>query len=155
MYLVDTVSLRFVARRAGKSSTDFVIFDRYIYDELANLSLRNPASRLYARLIIKLAPTPHLSYLLDANPVEARARKPEYPIEFLHQNRASYLALNQAFGVMTIIPPMPVEAMQREIWKHLVSLLSPPERESGRMLLTLDTGIPSRSEEQDAFPTAL
>ena len=83
LYFVDTLSLRFVARKASKSHTDFVIFDRYIYDELANLPLRHPAARLYARLIIKLSPKPDISYLLDADPVQARARKPEYPIDFL------------------------------------------------------------------------
>ena len=83
LYFADTLSLRLVAVKASKLHTDFVIFDRYIYDELANLSLRHPAARLYARLIMKLAPKPDISYLLDADPVQARARKPEYPVEFL------------------------------------------------------------------------
>ena len=158
LYFVDTLSLRLVARKASKLPTDFVIFDRYIYDELANLSLRHPAARLYARLIMKLAPKPDIGYLLDADPVQARARKPEYPIEFLRMNRASYLALNDAIGAMTIIAPMPVQDVQRQVWTHLVKLLSPAEMKSEpaeTLVATGDPGIPARSEQRNAFPAAL
>ena len=158
IYFVDTLSLRFVAVKASKLQTDFVIFDRYIYDELANLSLRHPAAQLYARLIMKIAPKPDISYLLDADPIQARARKPEYPIEFLHSNRASYLALNDAVGVMTIIAPMPVQDVQRQVWKHLVKLLSPAEMKSEPAKTLVpggDPDIPARSEERNAFPAAL
>jgi thymidylate kinase len=158
LYFVDTLSLRFVAVKASKLHTDFVIFDRYIYDQLANLPLRHPAAKLYARLIMKLAPKPDISYLLDADPVQARARKPEYPIEFLHSNRASYLALNDAVGAMTIIAPMPVQDVQRQVWKHLVKLLSPAEMKSEpaeTLVPNGDPGIPARSEERNAFPAAL
>ncbi len=129
LYFADTLSLRRVAVKVSKH-TDFVIFDRYIYDELANLPLRRPAARFYVRLIVKLAPKPDISYLLDADPIQARARKPEYPVEFLYANRASYLALNDAIGAMTMIAPMPVHDVQRQIWKHLVKLLSPAEMKS-------------------------
>ena len=158
LYFVDTLSLRLVARKASKLPTDFVIFDRYIYDELANLSLRHPAARLYARLIMKLAPKPDIGYLLDADPVQARARKPEYPIEFLRMNRASYLALHQALGAMTIIAPMPVQDVQRQVWTHLVKLLSPAEMKSElleTLVATGDPDIPARSEQRNAFPAAL
>jgi thymidylate kinase len=139
LYLVDTLSLRLVIRKMAKSEVDFVVFDRYIYDELANLSLRNPVLRLYARFILKLTPKPDISYLLDADPDEARARKPEYPIEFLRQNRASYLALNDAVGAMTIIAPMPAMDVQRQVWTHLSRN---------------EVKGPARSEEQETFPTA-
>ena len=158
LYFADTLSLRLVAVKVSKLHTDFVIFDRYIYDELANLSLRRPAARFYVRLIMKLAPKPDISYLLDADPVQARARKPEYPVEFLHANRASYLALSDAIGAMTIIAPMPVHDVQRQIWKHLVKLLSPAEmkREPAETPVPGgDPGIPARSEQRNAFPSAL
>src|SRR5690242_4848002 len=73
LYLVDSVSLRLVVKKALKSDSDFVIFDRYAYDELANLNLHNAAARLYARFIMKIVPRPHVSYVLDADPVQARA----------------------------------------------------------------------------------
>jgi thymidylate kinase len=87
VYFLDALSTRFVANKALRSDADLVIFDRYIYDELANLSLRNPAIRAYVRVIMKFVPIPDISFLLDADPIKARARKPEYPIEFLHSNR--------------------------------------------------------------------
>jgi thymidylate kinase len=118
LYLVDAVSLRFVVRKALKSDADFIIFDRYAYDELANLTLSNPLSRLYVRFIMWLVPRPHVSYVLDADPVQARARKPEYPLEFLYFCRASYLALNDLIGGMTVVPPMPVQEVAREVLRH-------------------------------------
>jgi thymidylate kinase len=108
-YFLDALSLRLVVAKAWRSSADFVIFDRYIYDELANLNLRNPAARLYSRAILKLVPKPQISFLLDADPAEACARKPEYPLEFVRFSRDSYLGLTRLVGGITVIPPMPLE----------------------------------------------
>ena len=115
---VDAVSLRLVVKKALKSDADFIIFDRYAYDELANLTLSNPLTRVYVRFIMWLVPRPHVSYVLDADPVQARARKTEYPPEFLYFSRASYLALNDLIGGMTVVPPMPVQDVAREVLQH-------------------------------------
>jgi hypothetical protein len=89
-----------------------VIFDRYIYDELANLSLSNPILRIYARLILKLTPKPDVSYILDADPAQARARKPEYPLDFLVQNRNAYLRLSKIAGGLTVVPPLAIDKVK-------------------------------------------
>jgi thymidylate kinase len=115
LYFVDAVSLRLVVNRALRSGAEFIIFDRYAYDELANLNLRNPFARAYVRLIMMFVPKPNVSYILDADPVQARARKPEYPLEFLHKSRASYLALSELIGGMTIVPPMPVKDVAQHV----------------------------------------
>jgi thymidylate kinase len=123
LYLLDAVWLRVVMRRALRAPADLVICDRYIYDELANLALRNPAARVYVRLIVTIVPKPHISYLLDADPVQALTRKPEYPLEFLCANRASYLALSDLVGGMTVISPMPVADVERRVLEHAFTLL--------------------------------
>jgi thymidylate kinase len=123
MYFLDALSVRRVAAKALRSGADVVIFDRYIYDELANLSLRNPLMRAYARTMLRLVPSPQISYLLDADPAQARARKPEYPLDFLCANRLAYLALSVPAG-MTIIPPLPVEDAKKEVWRHAQQELS-------------------------------
>lgn len=120
LYFVDSVSLRLVVKKALKSDSDFVIFDRYAYDELANLNLRSPVARQYARFIMKIVPRPHVSYVLDADPVQARARKPEYPVEFLVFCRQSYLSLKELLGGITVIPAMPVQDVASEVWRHSV-----------------------------------
>jgi thymidylate kinase len=122
LYFIDAISVRFVVAWALRSDADFVIFDRYIYDELANLTLKNAAVRLYARMLMQLVPRPQVSYLLDADPVEARARKPEYPLDFLYANRQAYLDLSTLAG-MTVIAPMPIENAKREVLKHALKLL--------------------------------
>jgi thymidylate kinase len=123
LYLLDAESTRRAVRKAIQAGADFVIFDRYIYDELANLNMRNPLIRAYTRLIMKIVPRPDVSYLLDADPLQARARKPEYPIEFIHINRQSYHDLCSLIGGITIIPPMPLFEVQREVLHHAVHAL--------------------------------
>ncbi len=105
LYSLDAAWLGVVVRRAIRSHADAVIFDRYLYDELANLPLHSRLTRSYVRLLLKLAPRPDVAYLLDADPVQARARKPEYPLEFVQSNRAAYLALSELSGSMTVIAP--------------------------------------------------
>jgi thymidylate kinase len=124
LYFVDAISLRRVVAKALRADGDVVIFDRYVYDELANLSLRNPITRAYIQLLLRLAPKPDVSYMLDADPVQARARKPEYPLDFLHRSRASYLALSELAG-MTIIAPQPVQDVAQQILQQVMKKLSP------------------------------
>ena len=59
------------SRPGRRSDTDVVILDRYIYDELANLPLSNPFTRLFIRVINSFVPRPDVAYLLDVDP-EAR-----------------------------------------------------------------------------------
>jgi thymidylate kinase len=117
LYFIDALSLRAAVRKALRSDADLVIFDRYTYDELANLPLRNPAIRMYIRLIDKIVPKPRISYCLDADPAKARERKPEYPLEFLYTNRQSFLDLNDLIGGITVIPPMPIHEVKRAIFR--------------------------------------
>jgi thymidylate kinase len=138
LYFVDAVSLRHVVKKALQSDADFIIFDRYAYDELANLTLRNPAARVYARMIMRLVPQPDISYLIDADPLHARARKPEYPLEFLYLCRESYLALNELMGEMTIIPPLPVHQVERQVLNHALELFPFEAIESDREVARLD-----------------
>ncbi len=131
IYFVDSVSLRRVVKKAIKSDADFVIFDRYAYDELANLNLRNPFARAYVRFIMWFVPRPHVSYILDADPVAARARKPEYPVDFMHESRASYKRLSELIGGITIVPPMPIEDVKRQVLQHALKQM--PELTSFEM----------------------
>jgi thymidylate kinase len=96
-----------------------VICDRCAYDELVNLTLHHWFIRAYVRLVIKLVPRPDISFLLDADPIQARARKPEYPLDFLYICRESYLKLSELAGGIVVIPPMPVREVEREIVEQL------------------------------------
>jgi thymidylate kinase len=105
LHLLDVFRLRRIVHRARVSEpSGVVIFDRYIYDQLAALPLRKSWARAYARFILALAPKTDVSYLLDAVPEEARARKPEYPLEFMKQYRDSYLQLRQ-FAPLSLMNP--------------------------------------------------
>ena len=120
LYLLDAISLRLAVARAAEC--DVLIFDRYLYDELANLSVDRPIARSYVRILLRIAPRPKAAYLVDADPDKARARKPEYPLDFLHRNRASYLRLSAMAGI-TVVASGSVEAVSRTITANLQAKL--------------------------------
>ena len=115
LYLLDAIHLRFVVGRAEMNDNNVIIMDRYIYDELANLPVGNPISNMFIRLVQFIVPKPDIAYLLDADPEAARARKPEYPVEFMHKCRRAYFKLSRLLGVFTIIPPLPLSDAKREV----------------------------------------
>jgi len=122
LYFLDAVNLRRVLARARRTGADVVIIDRYIYDELANLPLTNPISRALARFINALVPRPDVAFLLDADPDAARARKPEYPVDFMRQCRQSYLLLANLLGTMTIVPPLPLKQAKLRVTETVAGL---------------------------------
>lgn len=142
LYFLDAVSLCFVVAKQRRSKADVIIFDRYLHDELANLALHHRISRLYARLLLAIAPHPHIAYLLDADPAQARERKPEYPIDFLHQNRAAYLTLSAMGGGMTVIAPLPVAQAADQILEETLKRLSPNELHTFSISAQSIAGIP-------------
>jgi thymidylate kinase len=117
LYAADAVNLHLAVRRLRNCKADVVIFDRYIYDELANLPLKSGLTRVFLWLIRKIAPQPDVAYVIDADPVAAFARKPEYPLEFLRSNRQAYLTLARLVGGATIIEPASIEMMGMRIKK--------------------------------------
>jgi len=141
LYLVDAISLRAVVKNQLRGDHDFVIFDRYSYDELANLNLHNPLARTYARLIRHITPDPDVAFLLDADPEAAHARKPEYPVEFVRVNRLAYMRLNELLGVFTIIPPAQIDAASREVLSQALRVLAP----EGPLEKTLDVSFSSET----------
>jgi len=70
-----------------------------------------------------LARQPEASFILDADPQQARARKPEYPLEFLHENRNAYLQLSRFLDGMTVIPPLPLPKAKTAVVRHVLGLL--------------------------------
>ena len=141
LYLLDALHLRRVVARARRSGATVVIFDRYIYDELANLPLRNRLARGFLRCVSTLAPRPDLAYVIDANPEEACARKPEYPLEFSRRCRDTYLRLAEMMG-MVVVSPLPLVQAQREMLSRFQEVAatqafgspaSPPDRPGVRV----------------------
>ena len=141
LYLVDAISLRTVVRKQLRGDCDFVIFDRYSYDELANLNLQNPLARMYARVIRHITPDPDVAFLLDADPETAHARKPEYPIEFVRVNRRRYMRLNELLGLFTIIEPTEIDAASQAVLSQALRVLAP----EGSPEKTLPIGLSSET----------
>ncbi len=140
LYLLDAMHLVRVVARARRSGSDVVIMDRYIYDELANLPLSNWITRVFVRTVAALIPKPDVAYILDADPEAARARKPEYPVDFMRLCRSAYMQLAQMLGYMTVIPPLPLAEAKREV-EHAAALAISRRSPSGNPCL--DTAQPA------------
>lgn len=123
LYMVDAFSLTIAVSKILNSDADVVIFDRYMYDELANLPLQSFAVRIYVRILMALIPRPDIALFLDADPADATARKPEYPIDFVARNREAYLRLSRIVPDITVIPPLPIERTTETIRKLFVETL--------------------------------
>jgi thymidylate kinase len=125
LYLADALNLRRKLRKLEKGTDwDVVIFDRYIYDELANLPFQGNLGKIFVRLLLRIAPPPDAVFLIDAIPEAASARKPEYPLDFLHRNRHSYLALSDFVSNMVVVHCGSIEEMERTVRIKLRSTLS-------------------------------
>ena len=121
LYFLDCVRLWVVVHRCAGKNVDCVVFDRYIYDELANLPLQHWPVRLYARSLLRITPKPDLAFLLDADPAAAFLRKPEYPLEFVRHNRQAYLTIANLTG-MLILPPSSIAETNQAIRGVLAGL---------------------------------
>jgi hypothetical protein len=141
LYSVDAISVRLAVRKALRAEPDVVVFDRYVHDELVNLPLSNPAIRAYVSLIMAFVPRPDLCFLLDADPASARARKPEYPIEFLHANRKAYFALNALVGDLTMVSPLPIPEVGQIVLDKTIRCLAlgAPHRNGARSQASSDS----------------
>lgn len=106
LYGLDALNLPRVIARARREGADVIVMDRYIHDELANLPLDNPMTKAYVRSVARFVPRPDIAFVLDADPEAARARKPEYPLDFLYKVRAAYLQLANLLGTITVIPAL-------------------------------------------------
>jgi len=126
LYLADALNLMFCVRRIQKRRAhQVVIFDRYIYDELANLPLNRKLVRRFVNAVLRFVPQPDFAYILDAKPEAARARKPEYPLEFLRLNRQSYLTLATLRKGLDVLDNSSIEKTQERIRGDLESIISP------------------------------
>jgi thymidylate kinase len=140
LYFADALNLRRKVAQSRQSADDVVIFDRYIYDELANLPLKRSLARFFARFILRITPKPDLAFVIDAHPDAAHARKPEYPLEFVRRNREAYLALADLSATISVVPPGSLEAMQTRIREEATPKL-PLQRLSHMKAATI---LPSR-----------
>jgi thymidylate kinase len=128
-YLLDSLRLRRIVRRLRSQDSDFIILDRYIYDQAVQVRARNWVAAAYIRLLLALAPKPEFGFILDASPDNAFQRKPEYPLAFMHEYRQAFLELCSFAPELMVIPPGSVEDVQKRIMSHLL-LCSPQPIES-------------------------
>jgi thymidylate kinase len=119
LYPLDAARLCRLLESPDVQSFDVVIFDRYIYDQIANICSRSSAARMYRQILLKQIPSPDLAFILDSSPRAAFARKPEYPLEFLYENRRNFLSLRELVPQLIVISDAAVEEVRKEIQLHV------------------------------------
>ena len=132
-YMLDVTRLHRLLAGEQASNSDVVIFDRYIYDQIANIDSPSFATRSYSKMLLKQTPVPDLAFVLDASPDAAFARKPEYPLEFMHRNRRAFLHLKELIPQLIVISDARPEDVRSEIIFHitrsrLAERVSPEEK---------------------------
>ena len=65
LYFLDAMSLCNIVVKTESVGAD-ASFDRYLYDELANLPLDRPFTRAYVQLLLNLVPKPDIAYWMNA-----------------------------------------------------------------------------------------
>ena len=120
LYVLDVVRLWRLLASPSIMQSDVVIFDRYVYDQIANIDSQSLAARTYGKIVLRQAPVPDLAFVIDASPAAAFARKPEYPLEFVHRNRQSFLRLQEIAPELVIISEGDAEKVSQEIWSHIL-----------------------------------
>lgn len=129
LYVLDLISLRRIVRKARREMGGVIIFDRYFYDQLAALPMHHWLTRLYAKFLLRFTPRPDLGYVLDAEAEVARARKPEYPLDFLRQYRDSYLQLSRMARLCVVPAATPDEVHSIIVDRfRTVALVRAPKR---------------------------
>ena len=123
-YMLDVVRLHRLLASRRVNQFDVVIFDRYIYDQIANIYSKSLTARAFSKMLLQWAPSPDLAFVLDASPDAAFARKPEYPLEFMYKNRRSFLRLREFNPQLIVIPGAGEEEVRNEIEMHLRRLLA-------------------------------
>ena len=117
--VLDAVGLALLLRKVDRRhDVDVVIFDRYLYDQMANFNLQNGVTHRLVRLILMMIPRPDVGFVLDADPDEACARKPEYPLEFVRRSRNAYLELSKLANMKVVAAGSP-QATEEFIWREL------------------------------------
>ncbi len=115
LYFLDALNTWRKVHSEKNSQADVVIFDRYIYDELANLPLQRRFTQIAISVLSRIIPKPDIAYVIDAEPLAARQRKPEYPLEFIRENREAYLTLSRLITGIQVIGPLPVESTEQRV----------------------------------------
>jgi thymidylate kinase len=118
-YLFDTLRLRTVVSQLRAQGHDFVIFDRYLYDQLVQIPSRSWLTQAYIRLLLRLAPKPDFAFVLDALPEEAFTRKPEYSLDFMYGYRRAFLGLSTFVPQLIVIGPSTADHVGRLILQSL------------------------------------
>lgn len=112
---LDALRLRRLLKSRRLRTADVIIFDRYLYDQLANIYSPSFAAKTCMRSIRKLTRRPDLAVFLDTSPAEAHARKPEYPLGFVYENRRAFLGLQTLFPELITVPASGVDDLANRI----------------------------------------
>ncbi|MCC5823201.1 MAG: hypothetical protein LAT64_07830 [Phycisphaerales bacterium] len=122
-YPIDALTFRLVLCLPKYRRKDLIVFDRYIYDEMARIIEQLP--RLVS-LIHRLSLRPDLAFLITADPDDLVARRPGSSRAYYDMSLRRFRALADGCPELIVIPPGDLAAIQAAIQDYLEPLLPAP-----------------------------
>jgi len=113
-YLLDALRLRRVVSQLRTGDHDFVIFDRYLYDRLAQIHSDAGWRRLHS-IAGGFGAEAGVCVYPGRLPADAFTRKPEYPLDFMYSYRSAFLGLSVFVPQLVVIGPATVENVRQVI----------------------------------------
>lgn len=146
-YILDVVRLHRLLASPHVERYDVVIFDRYVYDQIANIYSKSSVARLYSKILLKQTPAPDLAFIIDANPEAAFARKPEYPLDFVHKNQQDFLRLRELVPQLIVVSPGSPEEMRDKIQMRIErsKVLNPASSKGNTEFASINPVVPQRT----------
>ncbi len=146
-YILDVVRLHRLLASPQMEGYDVVIFDRYVYDQIANIYSASWIARLYSKLLLKQTPAPDLAFIIDASPYAAFARKPEYPLDFVYKNQQNFLNLRELVPQLLVISPGTPEEVRNKIKMHIPhsQVVSPAPSKGITEIAAVSPVVPQRT----------
>jgi len=116
---IDLARFRLLASSLANKGYDYILSDRYFYDNLINIAYLSKKDYSCTCGIVK----PDVAIYLDANPerIMTRKRKPDQGIEYLKEKKEIFGKVYQKFEMIRVDGNRDENKIFEEIKKHLVS----------------------------------
>jgi len=90
LFFIDLIVYHAYTLRYRFSKKKIIVFDRYLYDKLANFNHKKWAIKFYSSIFLFFAPRSDIVFFIDRSAEDSYKKKPEYSKEFTEQKYDSY-----------------------------------------------------------------
>lgn len=122
-YLIDALIFRLILWLPRNRRADLIVFDRYIYDEMARIIEQLPG---LVSLIHRVCRRPDLAFLITADPDDLVARRPRSSRAYYDMSLRRFHVLARCCPELIEIPPGDLATTQAAIQSRMEPLIPAP-----------------------------